>query len=179
MGYTTDFTGSFEISRPLTPEHRRYMRAFAGTRRMQRDATAAAELDDPVREAAGLSVGDEGGYVVPAATFSEDGGLEIDGFGQNADRSVRDSNEPPTGQPGLWCQWEPNEDGTAIQHDEGEKFYNYVEWLRYLVEHFLAPWGYTLSGEVEWVGEDSSDRGKIVVVANESAVKVGRTVYDD
>ena len=51
-------------------------------------------------------------------------------------------------QPGLWCGWRPNEDGTVIEHDGGEKFYDYTEWIQYLVHHFLEPWGYKLNGDV-------------------------------
>jgi hypothetical protein len=59
----------------------------------------------------------------------------------------------------LWCQWTPNEDGSAIQWDGGEKFYNYIEWLQYLIENFISRWGYKLNGEVCWNGEDESDSG--------------------
>lgn len=179
MGYTTEFDGEFTLDRPLTPERRRYLKAFAGTRRMKRDQAKAAKLEDPVRKAVDLPVGDEGGYVVPAASFSEDDGLEIDNFGQQGTPDVLNYNGPPAGQPGLWCQWEPNKGGTAIEWNGSEKFYSYVEWLRYLIHHFLAPWGHTLNGEVTWQGEESGDMGKIVVTDNEVTVKPGRVVYED
>jgi hypothetical protein len=47
-----------------------------------------------------------------------------------------------------------------------EKFYYYTEWLQYLCDHFLAPWGYVLNGEVTWEGEDHSDVGLLKVVDN-------------
>ena len=56
MGYTTNFRGEFRISPPLTEEHRAYLTAFAGSRRMLRDAALAGERPDPVREAVGLPV---------------------------------------------------------------------------------------------------------------------------
>lgn len=31
--------------------------------------------------------------------------------------------------------------------------------LEYLVEHFLKPWGYELSGSVIWYGEEPGDSG--------------------
>ena len=31
-----------------------------------------------------------------------------------------------------------------------EKFYYYVEWLRYLIDNILAPRGYILNGDVEY-----------------------------
>jgi len=169
MGYTTYFDGAFTLNRPLTPEHRAYLLKFADTRRMQRVAKLTAVLADPVREAVGLPVGDEGGFYV-----GPDGG-EV---GQNRTGDIADYNKPPAGQPGLWCQWVPNELGTVIEHDGGEKFYYYVEWLEYLVEHFLKPWGYSISGEVTWSGEESTDHGKIVAKRNKITTKVGRVVYE-
>ena len=52
---------------------------------------------------------------------------------------VIDSNEPPPGQPGLWCQWVPSCGGRCLVWDGGEKFYAPTEWLRYLIDHFLRP----------------------------------------
>ena len=71
-----------------------------------------------------------------------------------------------TTQPSLWCQWIPTEDNMGIEWDGGEKFYCYDEWLTYIIDNFLKPWGITLSGEVEYQGEDNDDRGKIIVVDN-------------
>ena len=48
----------------------------------------------------------------------------------------------------------------------GEKFYNYTEWIKYLIQHFLSVWGYVLNGTVEWQGEDSRDIGRIIVENN-------------
>ena len=43
------------------------------------------------------------------------------------------------GQPGLWCGWSPGWVGNCLTHDGIEKFYQPVEWLRYLIQHFLQP----------------------------------------
>ena len=90
---------------------------------MKRKAEVAITMPDPIRQAAGLPIGDEAAYFV---------GGKGD-FGQDHDNSIVDYNEPPTGQPGLWCQWiiEDNE----IIWDGGEKFYNYIEWIEYLIEN--------------------------------------------
>ncbi len=157
MGYTTDFNGAFELDKPLAPEHKAYLEAFATTRRMKRDPVIVATFPDPLREAVGLPVGDDGGYYV---------GSRAD-HGQERDTSILDYNSPPQGQPGLWLQWTPNDAGTAIEWDEAEKFYDYVEWLDYLIGHFLEPWGYSLNGEVSWAGEEDDDRGVIYVKDNE------------
>jgi hypothetical protein len=53
-----------------------------------------------------------------------------------------------------------------IEWDTGEKFYDYVEWLEYIIYNFLAPKGYVLNGNVEWYGEDRADVGTIVVKSN-------------
>jgi len=170
MGYTTDFNGSFTVTPALKPEHAKYLKEFNGTRRMKRDAAKAGKLSDPIRAKAKLPVGDEGGYFVGNGDGNpgkaKDEGSFSSCCGQQHDGSILDYNQPPAGQPGLWCQWVPSDDGARIEWDGCEKFYDYAEWLRYLVEHFLAPWGYTLSGDVEWQGEGSGDSGVIRVKGN-------------
>lgn len=156
MGYTTTFDGEFNLDKPLTKEHKEFLTKFSETRRVKRDEAKASKIQDPVREAAGLSVGKEGAYFT--------GGKGS--FGQEADDSVIDYNYPPAGQPSLWCEWIPNEDGTAIVWDEGEKFYEYTTWIKYLIENFLKPWGYTLNGSVDWDGEESEDTGTILIEDN-------------
>jgi len=124
-------------------------------------------LDDPIREAVNLPVGKEGSYYVG----------EGEGGGYN-EPSVMNHNRPPGGneyaddfpewgQPGLWCQWVPNEDGTALEWDGNEKFYNYTKWLQYLLDHFLIRWGYELNGEVTWQGEEGGDIGTLSVKGHE------------
>lgn len=156
MGYTTDFTGKFNLDRPLEPIHAAYLRQFGSTRRMKRDEAKAELLPDPLRLAAGLPIGEEGGYFVGAGGFA----------GQDHTPDIIDYNDEPKGQPSLWCQWIPNDDGTAIVWDEGEKFYDYVDWIKYLIHHFLGPWGYRLTGAVTWQGEEPADRGTIIIRDN-------------
>ncbi len=156
MGYTTDFTGQFNISPVLKDDHRMYLKEFCETRRMKRNSAIADRSSDMLREIVDLPIGDEGGYFVGGGS----------GFNQKLDNSVIDHNIPPVGQPGLWCKWTPNMDGYAIEWDGGEKFYNYKEWLEYIIEHFLAPWGYILNGKVEWSGEEQGDVDVIEVEYN-------------
>ncbi len=68
--------------------------------------------------------------------------------------------------PGLYCQWIASEDGNFIEWDGGEKFYDYIEWLQWLVVNFFQPKGYVLNGSIEWEGEDNKDVGTIVVKDN-------------
>lgn len=148
----------------LRSTHAGYLRAFSRTRRMKRDPEKAKGLPDPVRQAAGLPLGEEAAYFVGGTGYA----------GQDRDGSVVDYNDPPAGQPGLWCKWVPNELGTGIVWDRGEKFYDYIAWLEYLLEHFLTPWGYVVNGRVAWKGEDRADTGVIIVTANAVEVPGGR-----
>jgi len=154
MGYTTKFEGALTVEPPLAGVHFAYLERFSDTRRVKRDATAVRSVRDPLREAVGLPPGTEGEHCVALRTSRR----------LVHDPTVVDFNAPPSTQPGLWCQWVPNEAGTAIIWNGGEKFYHYVEWLEYLISHFLKPWGYRLDGEVRWRGERFFDQGVIRVV---------------
>jgi hypothetical protein len=101
-----------------------------------------------------------------------------DDFGQGRDEDILDYNEPSKGQPGLWCQWVPTSDGTAIEWDGGEKFYHAAEWMEYLIDHFVGskpkaaselPFlqAHMLNGEILAQGEDISDRWLLIVTDNE------------
>src|SRR5262249_21665389 len=143
MGYTTEFQGRFNINKPLDEETYTFLVKFSETRRMKRTGL-------------GPEFGVDGEFFVGGKGF----------MGQDHDPSIVDYNEPPKTQPGLWCQWVPTEDRQHIEWNETEKFYNYVEWLEYLVAKILAPRGYSLSGEVTWQGEESSDKGMIIAKDN-------------
>ena len=175
MGYTTSFNGSFNVSPALKPEHRDYLMKFNNTRRMTRDAAKAELLPDPLRIAAGLPIGEEAcNYVGSTAPHGQDESIYGD-----PNSIILDYNQAPGDQPGLWCQWIPTEDGAEIVWDEGEKFYDYVGWAKYLVEHFLSPWGYQLDGEVFWQGEDDEDFGKIKIVASQVKAIAGLKTYPE
>jgi hypothetical protein len=117
--------------------------------------------------------------------------------GQGRDADINNYNRPPAGQPSLWCQWVPTEDGTAIAWDGGEKFYEADEWMRYLIDHFLKPgaWAknaasgpkangasifgdHVCNGTIEAHGEDPNDHWLLVVKDNVVTRKDGRVVYD-
>lgn len=86
-----------------------------------------------------------------------------------------DAPQPTAGS----CQWVPAGSADGIEWDYGEKFYNYVEWLEYLIKRFLKPWGYVLNGDVEWQGEDREDRGMIRVTNNKVKTLKGTVVYKE
>lgn len=170
MGYTTDFDGSFELAEPLTAAQVAYLCKFSETRRMKRDADKAALLPDPERIAVGLPIGKDGEYFVGGKGHA----------GQDHDKSIIEYNNPPSTQPGLWCHWTPSEfDRGIIVWDGGEKFYDYIEWLQYLIKNFLEPWGHTINGIVRWSGEDKEDIGEIVVSNNVVRIRRARMVWDD
>lgn len=142
MGYTTEFDGVFNLNKPLDMKTHNFLTKLAETRRMARNLPE--------------KYGVEGEFYV-------DGSGD---FGQAQEPSIIDYNRPPKTQPGLWCKWVPNEDGTAIEWSGAEKFYDYVEWLEYIIKNFLAPKDYVLNGDVKYEGEDSEDFGIIHVVDN-------------
>ena len=227
MGYSTDFSGSFQLSRPATVEEKIYLDKLADTRRMQRDVEKLMkiykgkgglpyfkpELTKEQKklvkqlEKDGFNVSLKG---VDNRTAEEIYGFKgeyfvgADGFrGQDSDDSVIDYNAASgevawdeykgdwdkreealaklnadkIKQPGLWLQWVLNDSGTELEWNGGEKFYNYIEWLKYLIVHFFEPWGIKLNGEVEWSGEDRTDVGKIVVKDNVIEIYEGVKEY--
>lgn len=153
MGYTTDFEGSFKLTPALSAKQVSYLNAFANTRRMVRDAAKCQQVNDPLREAVGLPVGPQGEFCV----FSHDKAF----MGQDKDATVIEYNDAPHNQPGLWCKWVPTENGECIEWDGCEKFYDYVEWIKYINDNFLKRWGITINGEVKWYGEEPEDVGTI------------------
>jgi hypothetical protein len=82
----------------------------------------------------------------------------------------------------LWCQWEVSNKASNKQQvlawDGGEKFYNYTEWLKYLINHFFSKWGVMLNGSIEWEGEESSDKGIIVVEDNQVKIGTAKITYE-
>jgi hypothetical protein len=70
--------------------------------------------------------------------------------------------KPPT----YYCQWIVTEDYQRLEWDKNEKFYYGKEWLVYLVEHFIEPWGYKLNGESPWYIDDFQYAGILTVSDN-------------
>ena len=149
MGYTTEFEGQVNIEPPLNEQEIEFLTKFSESRRMDRKS---------------------GPYNVEGKddwNASRDGG------------DIRDYNQPPKGQPGLWCQWVPTSDGTALEWDGNEKFYDSVEWMQYIIDHFLKPGAlakdalpflqanHTVNGVINAQGEDSGDIWRLVVKNND------------
>ncbi len=161
----TTFDGSFTITPTLQPEHRVYLAAFVKMRRVKREASETEKLDDPKRKAAGLPIGPDGAYFV--------------GSTDHKSPDVINAYQPPKGQPGLWCAWAPNEAGDALSSDDPPKLYNYIPWLKYLIEHFLDPWGYLLNGTVLWLGRQDTGSIEEVGSIEVSDNKITHKVFDN
>lgn len=52
--------------------------------------------------------------------------------------NILQNNEPPIGQPSLWCGFKASDDGKSIVWDEGEKTYGAEKWIKYFITHFLG-----------------------------------------
>lgn len=98
-------------------------------------------------------------------------------YGQGQDPDIIDFNQPPPGQPDLWCQWCPTEDGTAIEWDGGEKFYKAFEWMIYIIERYIAPKGHVCNGVIHAVGESTGDLWQIHVENNAVSTKYASISY--
>ena len=81
-------------------------------------------------------------------------------------KTLLEFNEDPDGipqpHPGSYMQWVPTESLQAIVWDQGEKFYEYTEWLQWLV-NWLQAEGITCSGTIYWSGESVRDSGVLTV----------------
>lgn len=144
MGYTTSFEGRFAFNKKLDKKTRTFLTKFSETRRIARKLPSK--------------------YGIEGEFYVDGDNDEIRGD------TIIDYNRPPKTQPGLWCQWIPSNDGKYLEWDGGEKFYHYIEWLRYIIKNFLQPKNYMLYGEVDWFGERSDDAGKIEVKNNKITI---------
>lgn len=116
--------------------------------------------------------------------------------GQGRDEDVIDFNSPHPDQPGLWCQWEPVDDGT-IEWNGAEKFYASEEWMGYIaillgrggqsyvrdhideddrLQYFTND--HVLNGVIDAQGEEAADRWRLVVEDNVVTRQSARIVWD-
>lgn len=162
MGYTTEFSGNLYTNKPVTDEFLNYINRFAAIRHMERD-----------EEKVKLLYPDWAKHCFRYGELGNGGQYFVGGNGMEyADKSVLNINGPAPGVPGLWCQW-VMPTNCQLTWDGGEKFYDYFEWLEYLIEHFFAPSGYILNGEIAFQGEDIEDFGIISVKNNKANISYG------
>lgn len=166
MGYTTTFDGKFSFNREVPEELMSYINTFSSTRRMKRDVEKIKEIYPNWKDYSyNGNLGVEGEY------FARDDG----DFGQSRDDSIINYNEPASTQPGLWCKWiiAKDENSYYLEWNEGEKFYHYVEWLKYLIDHFFTPNNLILNGIVAYQGEDKEDNGYIFIIDDNKIIADG------
>lgn len=192
MGYTTYFNGSIGIEPPLNEHEVSFLKDLANTRRM-------ARAKGP------LFIQQDGNYGQGSADdivdYNRANGEKKLILSQLRDAGawvyedvVDDGINEPDGQPGLWLQWVPSDDGTCLAWDDGEKFYHPAEWMKYLVTKLLAPSArayierhkaedprlahftcdHVCNGQIEADGEDPDDRWMLLVQDN--VVKVAEAV---
>ncbi len=159
MSFRIEFQGHFDLTPSLTPDQVEYLTKFSGIRRMKRNESIAEKMEDPTRNAVGLPIGVQGEYFV--------GGLGD--CGQDIDNSVL-KDYPPTSQPSYWCHWKPSEDGNLIKWNGCGVAGDDIEWLEYIIKHFLVRWGITANGTVTWCDEEC-DTGTINVTNNKVTEK--------
>lgn len=151
MGYSTSFRGAIAIEPPLNAAEHEYLSRFSQTRHVLRRS---------------------GPYVAKPASSADTWVADADSI---------DANEPGRGQPGLWCCWQPNEDGDAIEWNGRNHFYDAAEWMQYLLDHgigsqplakqrdpgqFAFLQGHECHGVLEAQGDDDDDRWLLVVAGN-------------
>lgn len=77
------------------------------------------------------------------------------------------------GYPSNWCDWKVDDTRTAlIWNWDTEKFYNYVDWLRHLIDYFFFNWGVTLNGTMKWQGESKRPKWCGTITIKDNAIKV-------
>lgn len=81
--------------------------------------------------------------------------------------------------PGYWCDWVPTDDLEGIEWSGMEKFYDADEWMQYILDEFITPWGIVANGVIDAQGEDASDVWRLKVINNKVVVQQGRVVFED
>lgn len=96
-------------------------------------------------------------------------------------------------QPSDWFDW-ISKDGTTIEWSGGEKFYYPVEWMEFIINHFMGSnpiakrdnpeefsflQSHTLNGTIEAQGEDEEDQWQLVVVNNEVSETTAQNPTED
>lgn len=70
-------------------------------------------------------------------------------------------------RPQGYCQWNLTRDLKGLTWDGAEKFYDYIEWLEWIIKRILKPAKIEINGAVEYQGEFVGDCGAIIVKANQ------------
>lgn len=162
MGITTYFDGAFTLEPALTRDQVRTIKQVSKHRHSNDshpfepvDLVAQVPYEMPAR----------GVKLAPVTRERATSGAEYDGDMEGSERAWP--------FPSIWCDWEVSEDGTRLRWNEGEKFYNYEGWLRFLIAQFLVPWEVTISGRVEFCREDDEVSGSLCALGSRIHVTYG------
>ena len=177
MGYHTSFWGNASFNKEVDPVFKAFINRFNEERHVKRDPEVIKKIDPLwMQHCFDGDLGPDGAYyTVPMALpvkFIKDerykmllNGMADNSFGDLEDISVTDNDNEPEGCPGLYCPWRISEEGKLIW-DGWEKPDAYLEWLKYLIDHFFAPKGFVLNGHFFWEGEEIGDYGTIYIKDN-------------
>ncbi len=155
MGYTTDFSGSFQFNKKPDQKLIDYINTFTNTRHFTYDVEKI-KAKIPFWRIFSLdeNLGEKGEFIV-------DKNRILDVFQGPFTIDYNDSGNCPS----LWAQWEIADD--ELVWDQGEKFYYYVDWLRFYIKNFFEPNGIVLNGVVYYYGEEYGDCGYIIADNND------------
>ena len=158
MRYRTSLSGSISVDKPLDDKFKNILNGLNKTKRMQRDVSILANnLNISVKTCTEM-YGEDGQFY-----FNLDNQL-----GQTHTDDIINYNEPPSGQPSLWCGWRYNEGKNIIEWDGSRrgsnKFDEYIEWITYIKD--LLSTDYILNGRVDWFGEERADKEAIILTNN-------------
>lgn len=155
MGYDTNFFGEFELDKELTKDQHKYLCLFNEKRHFQiKDSFFEKKSKPSVMKNLNIDFGEDGCFYV-----DEENNLKY--YDSSIIEIAKNYNRPPGDCPGLWCGWIPSNDKKHIIWDRVEKFYNYTEWLNFIISKFLNPWEIEIFGSVKFQGEHPNDVGFI------------------
>jgi hypothetical protein len=72
--------------------------------------------------------------------------------------------------PDYKCQWEIfeyNRGSWLAAPDESANADADFDWLRYIAQELLGPWGYEVQGKIRWQGDENDDRGIVYAEGNQ------------
>lgn len=173
MGYHTEIKGGYVVTGNITPSLVSFVNEYNKARHYKVNMDAILLYFPSIVEQHGLngSAGKNGEFLT----------LDVYHYGKGfADYNTYNPSCPDS----FWCQWalfddydasdpistcyEINEkDALWLKWDGGEKFYEYEEWLRFLILNVFEPNGVLLNGAVITYGEGYADSEYIVVKNNE------------
>jgi hypothetical protein len=188
MGYTTEFDGYVTIEPPLNEHEVSFLKDLASTRRMLR-------RNGPLFVKGGGYAGQD--HEEDIINFNCSSGEQPWLGARDLPADWRDYFEPD-GQPGLWCKWEPSDDGETISWNGAEKFYDAPEWMRYIIDKLLAPSAdeylvkhndederlqyftcdHTVNGVINAEGEEQEDVWRLEVKDNIVSVREAKIVWE-